>query len=295
MESNTILALLLCLTMIVLIIYLYNQDKPLEKFYNIDITDNNTKTPAEQQYIFDGLYTNIVLDETKNREKVKSNMNKLLISDINFIMDDTVSFIDTPILNYKLSNNKYLSIFHHKKLTDNYNALGQYLHVSDMPIIDLNTTITTLLKTKKSLKILTSSTILPISYRLIWSSDINADGNIITIWHPNAPAGTIAMGDIAIMGTNPPDLSYTRCLPVDILKLSKLSNGILWNATNDMNKMCYCWGATNIDLFRASNEYNDVIPELNTVYNLPDSYLGLNTISQTINSISISESKGFSF
>jgi hypothetical protein len=293
MESNTILALLLCLTMIVLIIYLYNQDKPLEKFYDIDYTDLESKTPAEKQYIIDAAYTKIALDS--NIEKQNQNINKSLISDINFIMDDSLSLIQSPILNHKLSNDKYLSIFHHRNLADKYNALGQYIHISDTPIIDFNTTITTLLKTKKSLRILTSSTILPISYRLIWSSDINEDGNIITVWHPNAPVGTIAMGDIVIMGTNPPELSYTRCLPINILQQTKLSNGILWNATNDMNKKCYCWGATNIDLFRASNEYNDEIPELNTVYNLPDTYLNLNTISQIINSNSVSESKGFSF
>lgn len=271
--------LLLFLTVIVLSIYLYNQHISLEYF----------------------------MQNTNTNNSVPSNILSMPIGDIHFIIDNSSSLIESSLLNYKLitnnltnnnnnnndlSNNEfittsenntiYISIFHHKSLDNGigstYTALGQYIHVSKTPIVVNDLFKLNLSKSKKSLNILTSSNILPIGYSLLWSSDINEDGNIFTIWRPYSPNGYECLGDIIVLGTSPPPLDYTRCLPKLMLEASPLSNGIIWHAINDMNNHCYCWDATNINLFRASNKYNDSMIDLVTVYNLPDIYLKNNIL-----------------
>lgn len=281
MENNIVLAILLLLTIIVLIIYLYNQDKNLEYF---DVSNANAKTNPK---------TNAT---PKMIPQVISLNTNLPADDIHFVIDSTPSLIETSLFNYKLnkynipnlSNSNpnhpeqslheyaYLSVFRHKAFTSNYNPLGQYAHISTEPL-ELDDAMNTVI-TKKSISTLTSSTILPISYTLIWSSDKNLDGEMFSVWHPNAPHGSIAMGDIIVSGIEAPPLEYVRCLPITMLTPINISNGIIWQAANDMNKKCICWGASNIDLFRASNEYGGDIPELASVYNLPQQFLQNNTL-----------------
>jgi hypothetical protein len=66
-----------------------------------------------------------------------------------------------------------------------------------------------------------------------------------------------------------------------MLEHTGISNGILWNATNDMGKMAYCWGAGNLDTFMVSNSYDSKIPELKSVYNLNPQTLMNNTLNAT--------------
>ena len=81
------------------------------------------------------------------------------------------------------------------------------------------------------------------------------------------------------MGTEQPALDYIPCFPITMLEQRALSNGIIWKANNDMGKMCYCWGAGNIDGFKCSNVYSADMPELQTVYNLPSTILNNNTVN----------------
>ena len=294
------LPILLCLTSIVLIIYLYNQNANLEYFEELSIQPSNT--------------INNISEKTYSSLNIPS----MPLGDIHFIIDNSSSLIEIPLLNYKLSISKskpkykskskssntnntnngtfetfetfetvekaktsdtYISVFYHKNLGNKYAALGQYIHISKQPIIVDDILKTNLIKTKKSLNILTSSLIMPIRYGLIWSSDINEDGHIFSVWHPYTQKGYTCMGDIIVLGTNAPPLDYVRCLPISILEYYNMSNGIIWHSTNDMNNNCYCWGATNIDLFRATNEYTNSMYELSTVYNLPQKYLQRNTLT----------------
>uniref|UniRef100_A0A6C0EY65 Uncharacterized protein n=1 Tax=viral metagenome TaxID=1070528 RepID=A0A6C0EY65_9ZZZZ len=302
MESNIVLGILLLLTIIVILIYIKNQNVNLE--------------------YFQGPVDNIAIP--------LNNIALLPASDIHFILDNTASLIETPVLNYKLTINNsntsnssmsnsnssmstmgnmgnmanmanmanmgnndtidnfentisngsrqvYLSVFQHKAFTDNYKGLCQYVKISDTPL-DETTAIADVASNIKAVSILTSSSINPVRYNLIWTSDINQDGQIFSVWHPVPPAGAACLGDVIVSGTDTPDLDYIKCIPITMLTPANISNGIIWSATNDMGRQCFCWGAGNINQFRCSNIYNQSIPELNTVYNLPSEYLKQNTL-----------------
>lgn len=303
MESNIVLGILFLLTIIVILIYIKNQNVNLEYFQD----------PVANMPTMPNMPNNIPL---------------LPASDIHFILDNTASLIETPVFNYKLtiknsnsntsnssvssmnstsnssmgsmnsmnsmgsmngntydtentisngSRQVYLSVFHHKAFTDNYRGLCQYVKISDTPL-DETTAIADVASNIKAVSILTSSSINPVRYNLIWTSDINQDGQIFSVWHPVPPAGAACLGDVIVSGTDTPDLDYIKCIPITMLKPANVSNGIIWSATNDMGRQCFCWGAGNINQFRCSNIYNQSIPELATVYNLPPEYLKQNTL-----------------
>lgn len=183
---------------------------------------------------------------------------------------------------------KYLSVFQHKPFNA-YIGLGQYAIITEQPFDDINSAISSVLD-KKCLIYLTSNPILPVGYDLIWTSDLNTDGKIFSIWHPISPAGCIALGDVIVMGTDQPSMNLITCFPITMLQHTALSNGIIWNSINDMGKACYCWGSGNIDTFRATNIYDSKMNELQSVYNLPgdlllnNTYNALPTISNSITS-----------
>lgn len=289
MKINIVLGILLFLTIIVILIYLNNQNVKLEYFENPNVsTKPNTKPNTTQK-------------------PVQKSISFLPETDIHFILDNTVNLIETPVFNYKIKTNNtntaiptntyidkftdtdtdtdtptstnpyvYLSVFHHKEFANTYNSLGQYVKISNVPL-DKDVALKDA-SNIKAVSILTSSTFNPLRYDLIWTSDINQDGEIFSIWHPIAPPGTVALGDIIVLGTDTPALNYVKCIPTTMLSPIHISNGILWSATNDMGRQCFCWGATNINLFRATLQYNDTMPELSTVYNLPPEFLKQNIL-----------------
>lgn len=231
-------------------------------------------------------------------------------NDIHFINDDNPQLIDTPVFNYKLkikeknkqtnkqnNNNiseqfatinenqinyneniieKYLTVFQHKPY-NGYKGIGQYAIITETPFEDISTAIVSVLD-KKCLTYLTSSPINPVGYNLVWTSDLNNDNQIFSVWSPIPPSGCIALGDIIIMGTEQPLLDTVACFPITMLDKTALSNGIIWKSDNDMGKSCYCWGAGNIGLFKCSNNYSPDMPELQTVYNLSNTVLINNTL-----------------
>lgn len=248
----------------------------------------------------------ICIYHTKNSSSLsileRFNINNPLVnlpaSDIHFIIDDNTDLIDAPIFNYKLtildtqnylpqpSNTntitnitKYITILQHKPYNI-YKGLGQFVCITDKPYDNIKTAIITILDTHqpKCITNLTSCSIQPTGYNLIWTSDINTDGQIFSIWNPIAPAGCMSLGDIIVLGTEQPSLDLVACFPITMLEQRALSNGIIWYASNDMGKLCYCWGAGNINCFRASNIYTSDMAELLTVYNLPLSLLKQNTL-----------------
>ena len=333
METYYVLALLLFLIVIILFIYLINQNKNLEYF------DSSRSIPTKNLSI--------------------SNLSNLPNDDIHFVLDSTESFIEMPVLNYKLNvynknmilppsispssdmlpnrqpnmtrpnippympsdmppnmpsdmsylpnmspmpsnleqnNNNmiqntdsskeqvYITVFKHKGIgVDNsnnnkYSPLGQYIQISNEPL-DPKTAISSVIS-KKVLSTLTSSNINPIRYNLIWSSDMNEDGQIFTAWHPVGPTGYVALGDVIVMGVESPPLNYIRCLPINKLEPINVSSGVLWQSRNNLGTNCICWGASNLELFRVTNEYNVNMSELKFVFNLPQQYLNQNTILQ---------------
>ena len=351
METYYVLALLLFLIVIILFIYLINQNKNLEYF------DSSRSIPTKNLSI--------------------SNSSNLPNDDIHFVLDSTESFIEMPVLNYKLNvynknmilppsispssdmlpnrqpnmtrpnmppdmtrpnmppnmtrpnippympsdmppnmpsdmsylpnmspmpsnleqnNNNmiqntdsskeqvYITVFKHKGIgVDNsnnnkYSPLGQYIQISNEPL-DPKTAISSVIS-KKVLSTLTSSNINPIRYNLIWSSDMNEDGQIFTAWHPVGPTGYVALGDVIVMGVESPPLNYIRCLPINKLEPINVSSGVLWQSRNNLGTNCICWGASNLELFRVTNEYNVNMSELKFVFNLPQQYLNQNTILQ---------------
>jgi len=252
-------------------------------------------------------------------------------NDIHFIHDNNPKLINVPVFNYKLminsdnknittpipsntyktvsetfetitnnkannkannkdtSNIKYLSVFQHKQF-NTYKGIGQYVILTDKPFADTMTAVNSVLD-KKCLSFLTSSPITPISYDLVWTSDLNEDGAIFSVWHPISPAGCATLGDVIVMGTDQPSKNLVACYPVTMLDKTALSNGIIWKSMNDMGKNCYCWGAGNIDTFRSSNIYSSDMGELQSVYNLPLTTLGSNTLGNKASTLDQSSSE----
>jgi len=179
---------------------------------------------------------------------------------------------------------KYLSVFQHKPF-NTYKGLGQYVILTEQPFENAEGAVQSVLDKKSlCLNYLTSCPITPSGYDLIWTSDLNADGQIFSVWHPIPPAGCIALGDVIVMGTEQPSNDLVACFPITMLDKTALSNGIIWKSINDMGKNCYCWGVGNIDTFRVTNIYSPDMNELQSVYNLPTNLLKNNILSpSTVN------------
>ena len=174
---------------------------------------------------------------------------------------------------------KYLSVFQHKPF-NTYKGLGQYVILTDQPFKNADVAVQSVLDKKcLCLNYLTSSPITPAGYNLIWTSDLNADGQIFSVWHPIPPAGCIALGDVIVIGTEQPSNDLVACFPITMLDKTALSNGMIWKSINDMGKQCYCWGAGNIDTFRATNIYSPDMSDLQSVYNLPMNLLQNNILT----------------
>lgn len=272
-------------------------------------------------YIFHNskeLFTDSIIIKSSN--SYKNPIVNLPANDIHFINDNNPKLIDIVILNYKLKVNlnnlnvssentksiidfqkqthinlatmndktlKYLSVFQHKPF-NTYKGLGQYIILTDQPFENIDNAIESVLD-KKCLNYLTSCPITPSGYDLIWTSDLNVDGQIFSIWHPIPPAGCIALGDIIVMGTEQPSKDLVACFPITMLEKTALSNGIIWKSINDMGKNCYCWGAGNIDTYRATNIYSPDMNELQSVYNLPTNLLQNNILSSSSSSVNQSK------
>ncbi len=226
--------------------------------------------------------------------QIKQPLINLAAGDVHLIQDNNPSLIKTPILNYPLNtismkdnstSKMYISVFMHLPFqynTTTYSPLGQYIRVSKDPldISDMNSDLMNDICMKGCLNYLSSSTYYPVEYNLIWTSDILPEsGEIFSVWRPVPPPGMMALGDIIVSGTSKPAREYITCLPITMLSFSGVSNGLLWHGKNDVGLDGYCWNAGNFDTFRASNTYGATMPELELVYNLDTSVINSNLIS----------------
>jgi hypothetical protein len=217
--------------------------------------------------------------------------------DIHLIADNNPALIKTPVFNYPLKtissadnaiNKVYVSVFMHAPFqynTTTYTPLGQYVRVSSTPldITDINSNLMVDIRSKGCLNYLCSGTYYPSDYNLIWTSDALPDsGAIFSVWHPIAPPGMIAIGDVIVSGTSKPVREYITCVPITMLSFAGISNGILWHSKNDIGLDGYCWGAGNFDTFKASNTYGATMQELNLVYNFDKQVISNNLITNNM-------------
>lgn len=233
--------------------------------YNYKLKIKKTQEPGSAPSRMNDKKLDTFLDVSKN------NNTKISKTDINGMPEDTTDI-------------KYISVFmHREQLVGNtlYKPLGQYILATDKPLLlNKDITINNILD-KRCLSYLASSSLTPIDYQLVWTSDINQDNEMFSAWHPIPPPGCIALGDVIVKGTDKPSSNYIACFPVSMLELSGVSNGVIWQSINDMGKLCYCWGAGNTDTFRITNSYNKDMNELNSVYNLPLQFMKNNTLHNT--------------
>jgi len=209
-------------------------------------------------------------------------------TDVNFIIDPDITNIENPVSNFKLKQLDntfiYINIFQHKTIKIQpftYRPLAQYCSISQKPVsLD---EIIKILKNTKGLHIITSAQIIPKNYKQVWQSgNLEQDDKSnkqISIWHPTPQKDSATMGDIIMMGNNPPSDDIIPCIGINIVSPNPESNGILWSATNSQHEKCFCWSATNYNFFRCTNDYNAKLPEFDRVYNLPQDKLDFNTLS----------------
>jgi len=288
MKSNIHICILVVLVIFLILIYLFHNRRELftaiaqpinNPIINLPgndihfITDNNTDLINIPVFNYK-LNTNGNMDGNMNRNMNNNNRNQPMASNNQIIEKFSNLVADDSIVE------KYLSVFQHKPF-DIYKGLGQYAVITTTPFNDTNSAIKSVID-KKCLNFLTSSPIKPIGYTLVWTSDLNTDNKIFSVWSPIPPSGCVALGDVIIMGTEQPSLDLIACFPITMLDKTALSNGIIWKASNDMGKMCYCWGVGNIDMFKCSNTYSADMLELQSVYNLSSIVLNSNTVGNTV-------------
>jgi len=284
------------LALIVVIIFIYIIHNRKELFTAISSNNPIVNLPANDIHFISDNNPKLIDVAVFNYKLMINLDNKKFATPIPSNTYKTVSETFESINNTKYNNNnnnasnsesktendgvKYLSVFHHKPF-DIYKGIGQYAILTDKPFEDITSAVNSVLD-KKCLNYLTSSPITPISYDLVWTSDLNKDGAIFSVWHPISPLGCATLSDIIVMGTDQPSTNLIGCYPITMLDKSALSNGIIWKSMNDMGKNCYCWGAGNIDSFRTSNIYSSDMGELQSVYNLPLTTLDSNTVGNKI-------------
>jgi len=245
---------------------------PSNKVSNEKFINNTTSSPQSQSLSNKNKQDTVA---THTQDNKKENVKHL--DDIKLVLPDNKTL-------------KYLSVFQHKpKPFANYKGIGQTMILTDTPFDTINNAIESVIK-RKCLNYLTSSSLKPLGYNLIWTSDLNVDNEIFSIWTPINPSGCASVGDVIVMGTEQPSVDMMACYPITLLEKQELSNGIIWKAINDMGRQCYCWGAGNIDTFRATNIYSNNMNELNNIYNLSTTSLNDNTFRKKIQNTTSQES-----
>lgn len=273
-SSNTPYLILLILTLVVLGIYLYQN-----RHDNFEIMNPSLSTPSTT---------------TPNIAYPPNNMPLINLpeGDTHLITDNNPALVTTSIFNYKLQVMKkdsdalmdvYISVFMHLPFEYNnrkYLPLGQYMKVSYKPldISDINSNTMKDILSKKCINFLCAEAYQPIDYKLIWTSDTNAEGQIFSAWRPMVQTGVVALGDVIIAGTSKPPRNYIACIPTVMVEPINISNGILWQTKNDLKTQCFCWGAGNFDTFKVTNQYSGNMPELSEVYNVDSKILEAHTL-----------------
>jgi hypothetical protein len=275
-SSNTPYLILLLLTLVVIGIYLYQS-----RYDNFETMTPDTSTFPDTTMPMNNMPQLINLPE----------------GDTHLITDNNPELVTTSILNYKLQVMKkdsnalmdvYISVFMHSPFEYNnrkYLPLGQFIKVSHKPldISDINSNTMKEILNRKCIYYLCAQAFEPIDYKLVWTSDTNTDGQIFSAWKPMVQTGVVALGDVIIAGTTKPPRSYMACLPSNMVEPVNVSNGIIWQAVNDLKTKCFCWGAGNFDTFKVTSQYSGAMPELSEVYNVDSRILGTHTLDSNPN------------
>lgn len=95
----------------------------------------------------------------------------------------------------------------------------------------------------------------PIDYTMIWNDrGSGIKFYDISVWHPIAPVGYVAMGDLAVRGYSKPSLKAMVCIRDDLVTIQPLGNQI-WNDRGSGANLDFSgWSAGN-NLFFGNNSY----------------------------------------
>ena len=95
----------------------------------------------------------------------------------------------------------------------------------------------------------------PVDYTFIWwdkgAFPLNSDG---AVWHPIAPAGYVAMGDIATCGYNKPSLRAMVCIRSDLVTACPIGNEV-WNDKGSGARLDFSGWDAGYGLFIGNNSY----------------------------------------
>ena len=226
-KNNTAYYILIILILIIFIIYIIHNR--VELFSNP--TENTTEIPLinlpnnDIHFISDDDIKSIYVSVFNYKLMVNVD-NKISSSSLS----NTTSQDNINLLLQKNKKTKYLSVFEHKPFA-NYKGLGQTLIITDTPYDNVDSAINSMISDinsksvnsnnkfdRKCLNYLTSSPFKPLGYNLIWTSDINDDNKIFSVWSPINPAGCASLGDVIIMGTEQPSIELFACYPITLLE-----------------------------------------------------------------------------
>lgn len=207
-ELNNIFNIIIFILVIILIIY---------------YTSNNTK-PILDTFINKSSYI-----------EIGSGKNKVVRR--KFITNTNINNLDTIMVNFKLSENKYLSVFKHKGI-QGYKPMGYCTHITSSPIKTDNDTFQNIINNNESLHLLTGYNIEPTEYIKLWHSGKMCEfkGEVFSIYRPiHSNNNYIALGDIIVKGLQPPS-GVISMIPKEDLTEVNHHNGKLWDFK--MNGVC---------------------------------------------------------
>jgi hypothetical protein len=169
---------------------------------------------------------------TNNSSFIETGTGSSRIVKRKFIKNNSIENLDSVVVNFKLKENKYLSVFKHKGI-QGYKPMGYCVHVTSKPINTDKNTFQQIMNNNQSLHILTGHNISPTEYETIWHSGKMCEykGQVFSIHKPIHPETKyISLGHIIVQGLLPPSKNNSpiSLIPVEDLAELDYHNGKLW-------------------------------------------------------------------
>lgn len=167
---------------------------------------------------------------TNNSSYIETGTGKNRLRKRKFITNNNVNNLDAVIVNFKLDDKKYISVFRHKGI-QGYKPMGYCTHVTNAPIKTDNDTFQQIMDNNQSLHLLTGHNIQPTEYVKMWHSGKMCEykGEVFSIHRPiHSDSKYVAMGDIITKGLHTPT-NVISMIPKEDLAEIDYHNGRLWH------------------------------------------------------------------
>ncbi|KAL0296338.1 UNVERIFIED_CONTAM: putative vacuolar protein sorting-associated protein 13A [Sesamum radiatum] len=84
---------------------------------------------------------------------------------------------------------------------------------------------------------------LPVGYDLVWRNCLDDYRSPVSIWHPRAPQGYVALGCVAVPSFSEPELDYVYCIAESICEETTFEQQKIWSAPDSYPWACHIYQA----------------------------------------------------